>query len=556
MKKLYTILFCALMAVSADAQGLQSALKGATPAQMKTSAVLPRVAKKSVATKAVKQPRVMLEEVATEQPEGTLIDKMLHTNDCYNSWYGYVEEDEPSVGRIVIDEENNVMWVYNLLHSANFGIWTKGVIDGETVTFAPATYDYNYNGTIYTFTLQKAVYNSSTDLYEADTDGDGSYTMSWKDGVLQSVDESMYASFYDGEWNYQGDLNIVIKENPYTAIYVDDVQGEWEDYTCTYVDLSTSENATQAVKLAFVDDKVYVNGFAEMNADACFVGTVSGNTVTFESGQYVDIDPTYDMHTFMHADTVVNTYYEDYEAYYLSATIMDKVVCTFDTDTKTITLPDSTAISIDGKENEVYYAGFYMNAVFGPFTEKPGVPRDPSFYEEGCFDYNTSYGYGGLGMFLPDSTVDGNFIPHGKLFYSFFIDDETDPIEFYQEDGYTMEDGCTEIPYDTQDYTNYNVYKYNGVNYVYYFFSGFDSIGVQLIYHAGDGETYKSNTVYWKSEAYTGIDQVTGHGSQVTGIAYYDLMGRRMRAAGREGVYIRETTYADGKKKSVKFVGK
>ena len=516
MKKLYSLFVGALCAVCAVAQ---------TPTGLKIKTVAPSV---------------KAEQAVSEQPEGRLVDKMLRVGSAYSSRYSSVSESDPMAARMVVDEENGLVWVYNLVQSGDYGVWSKGVKEGDVVSFAPAEFEKDGE----TYTLQAAEYDSNSGTCEKS--GDGTFTMKMKGDSLYCTGSTMIAAFISDSWQKVGDCDFRLVPNPYKGVVRSDVSAEWEKFQVSYTDLYGNETS-QTADVAFDGNTFYINGLNGVNADACIVGEIVGEKGVFANKQYLDVDPEFNRHTFLHTDTIYKEYSAYYEREMTTADILDEIADEWDAATRTLTMDFSHALTADGKEDEIYNIAFYRGLTLKPYAAKPAAPADPVIDMDASYDYNDGYGYGALIMDLPDTTVNGDYIDHDSLYYCIYLNDATEPMVLSPADGYDVEEGTTEILYDAEE-SNYNFFRHSITkqHYFYYTIQEYDSIGVQLVYRTGSGEVYRSNIVYRVSELLVGLRQVTSEKGQVTSI--YGLDGRR-RARQERGVNI--VRYSDGTSRKI-----
>ena len=99
---------------------------------------------------------------------------------------------------------------------------------------------------------------------------------------------------------------------------------------------------------------------------------------------------------------------------------------------------------------------------------------------------------------------------------------------------------------------------YNNSRIVYFYSTGFDSFGIQLLYKDGD-KVYKSDMAKFvfdkDGEPVAGIKNTTDFGSAVKSVSYTDLSGRSISKPNK-GIYIKTVRFADGTQKTIKFIKK
>lgn len=115
-------------------------------------------------------------------------------------------------------------------------------------------------------------------------------------------------------------------------------------------------------------------------------------------------------------------------------------------------------------------------------------------------------------------------------------------------------DELTNVPYNFTDYFNISV---SGAEHqIYYYFEGFETLGVQGVYTI-DGVTNRTDLVNYNVETgeetiinAASIDSVNAERKAVS-VTYYDLTGREL-ANPSSGLVIKRTVYSDGTVRSVK----
>lgn len=436
----------------------------------------------------------------------------------------------------------------------------------------PIYYDET-NGTLYATRLTFQT-NDEGSTYAPDTvdaEAQNAY-FTYENGVLTMADSTIdettgYPTAIigltdaDGGWYGYGDNGISI--TPIEDIATEKPESaEPQDYVLAETSIDESDGTVSTtrskIKVAIQGSSIYINNPASNDPKSWIQGTLDGDTATFEP-QYIGPDSIDGYHLWFRPATyetyIDSTYYYYYGYnwffYENDYTAAPTLKLKYDAENKTLTAPASTAITINAAPDRIYYLKAINDPAFTPFTEKEAVPVDP---EITLFSgYNEEYGYGYFNFTLDCIDTDSTFIDPDKLTYSVYIDDPDEPYVFtadeYANDLNPGEEE-TEIPYN---YSGYDIYASGNIRQVYFYVADIDSIGVQAIYR-GLGVEHRSNIAWYNVAAANGIKGVNDTTSGVKSVAYYDISGRRVATPTQSGLYIKETTYADGTKKGAKFL--
>lgn len=493
-----------------------------------------------------------------DQPDGKLVENLQYSfNGIAYSWFsGFYDSSSDASPFTLVEGSDGNLYLSGL--TPNLGCneiyWIKAekVADGEyVVKKQPAGFWTNYDEVDYLTILVPTEDGSS--YVEAETT---EMKLTYKDGVLAQADPTVvYGIVYEeeGEWAWEGESYWGMKVAPMTETYTTLPEGAVAE---TYV-LQFASGA-QSVQLAFVGDKVYVQSYP--NTPGWYVGTISGDKVTFVSGQFLGLDEEYNSFQWLMAATTQEVWDEEYEEYYTEAALAEQLVFDYDAEAHTLTAPENTALLINGSKSRVYYAAMYKNPRFFIFNEVAATPADPIISK--FWPYEADYESAELDFIVPLEDVDGNYISPDKLSYKIYVDDE--PFTFEQDEYVTLARDYDELPYNFTDEEGWI-----GASYLCLFFDPAKNIGIQSIYR-GAGEERVSNIVYYDiatEEIYTvdkngnivdaiqciGDAEVSQTGAQA--IRYYDVTGR-LASRNTRGLLLKTTTKADGSQKTVKVIQK
>ncbi len=233
--------------------------------------------------------------------------------------------------------------------------WAKGTLSGSTVTIPMGQYMGLYGGNAIYLVGYNSGASDITFTYDAEAD---TYTLDNIMFVNGKADEVYYYAYTEA--------GAVISPNepepepePELVVVPDGVTIE-NDWTieATFNTNSGASEVNKATEVAFDGNDVYVKGIAFYFADAWMKGTISGNTATFASGQFVGSD----------------SYGNEYMVGYDGSAICD-IVFNYDSDAKRFTL--TTPYIAENQDTDALSMWGYYNAM----TIYQGTPEQPEVVE-------------------------------------------------------------------------------------------------------------------------------------------------------------------------------
>lgn len=486
-----------------------------------------------------------------DTPEGIVRDGLIasYQGIAYSWFSGFYDSSSDGSQATIVEGTDGNLYIKGLtptLYDDDY-FWIKAEKgEGENeyiVNKQIAGIYYYYSGETEDDYIAALQYNEVSGNYEEIEDG--VITFTYKDGVLTSDADVEYGIVYydaeDDEWYWEGSVYWNFKAQPLTETYAELPDGvEAEEF------ILQSTEGGKKVQLAIVGDKVYVQSYSSV--PGWYVGTISGDKVTFENGQFLGFDSYYESYDWFITATTAEEWDEEYEEYYTAATISDNIVFDYDAEAKTLTAAEDAAMFVNGSKSRIYYAERYLAPRFFVFNEVPAVPADPeiSYF----WDYDEDYESAELDFSIIATDVEGNYINPDKLSYQLYVDNEV--FVFEQDEYDNLDADYDELPYGFSD--GYWI----GSTYLALFFQPAENVGLQSIYR-GAGVEKRSNIVVY--DVNTGdIDVVTGvkpavktQTKAVAAEGYYDAQGRKVQA-GAKGFVIKTVTFADGTKKNYKVV--
>lgn len=326
----------------------------------------------------------------------------------------------------------------------------------------------------------------------------------------------------DGSWVTVGDCMQNYELNTLEKVVAPE-DLELQDWVISSGGVSTQ------IQVGFDGDDVYVNNLSPYLADSFIKGKVEGDKITFETGQYVG---TYSTNLIF----LVGGWYDATGKYEL----LDELVFNYDRDQNTMKMDDGYFIAYSASKESLIYLSIYLDPLFKMMNPNPNpIPQAPIPVQ--FADYYDAYGYSVLVVTLPNLNVEDDLLYTDNMYYNVYIDGEL--FTFDAED-YKLSEDMTDIPYGFNGAGG--ILKVSEtMRYLYFFFTGFDTIGLQM-FNVVDGETFSSELI-----TYNVIDgTVTGIGN--SGIEdnyyeeYYSLSGVKKDNISK-GFNIVKRTYGDGR---------
>ena len=490
--------------------------------------------------------------IIKDQPEGDL-KLYVRSGITYENFMGFWNDVQDGYTTLLVyaADGKTVYW-QNPITRYDQNTWIQGTLsdDGKTISF-PA------GQTLYQKTSKKTTVNYQLYyLKNVVLDEDGYYYESFEvdketpitlavDGntlTLQGTTDDLKSIIGvvtdDDEpaWNYYGDAQTVLRlfdEQPVTA--PDGLQTE--TYKLTY-----GSGASTIVNLGISGNDLYVQGIYSKLPEAWLHGTIDGNTVTVESGQYFGMatDGTILYWVGAQLDSVYNAKWDDYDYVY---NYMPKLTFTYDPETRSYSA-DSLLIASYAQDAVKRYATF-AGPKLTPYVEVSGTPADPEisdFTLPEAEDEDDSP-EGSITFFIYAKDIEGRDLNNSKLYYRLYTDD--DQLFTLTPDVYKyLNEPMSEFSYAFTEDWDFSVNTSTGRHKIYLYQEA-KRFGVQVIFRDGD-EEYFSNIVYTDGEkTTTGINHIaTPNGKATTQL--FDLQGRRILAAKPGQLVIRRTVGTDG----------
>lgn len=334
----------------------------------------------------------------------------------------------------------------------------------------------------------------------------------------------------DGSWVTAGDCMQTYSESNLSLVETPD-NLELQDWLLLS---SSSSGGSIRVGVGFDGNDVYVNNLCTSLPNSFVKGEVRGDKIAFQTGQFVG-EYSSNLTFFIGGTYEADGSYE----------LLDEIVFDYDRDNGRITIDAGHFIAYSISTENLIYISIFLDPNLKMANPDPNpVPEAPVPLL--FADYFDAYNYSILYADFPMLNAEGDLLNTENMYYKVFIDGE--PFVFAAED-YALEEDMENIPYDFT--TNGGILKINeSQRYLYFYFTGFDTIGLQL-FNVREGVTYSSPLVTYDVEegTVTGLDTIEcgDRGSA----EYYSAAGIRLSRPAK-GLNIVRTKSSDGTVKTEK----
>ena len=354
----------------------------------------------------------------------------------------------------------------------------------------------------------------------------------------------------DDTWLGYGEYNMTwqpVAESVVTPP-ADGINQKWELTNTRYINYRF-EPETRIVDVVWSGWNVYVKGIDRNMPDAWVKGELNHNTrdsITFEANQYMGIDTVTSYHIFFKPAVKHDHEDSDWGNKYESFDFIPRLTLYYNSHDRTITSPkDSLCAVFNTNKDEVYNIDVARDMSFRMRPEKldptPSDPKDVYLY---------SYDDYSLLDFIYDATnVEGYIADTTRTYYNIF-DNDGNTVTFSPADYTSLSEPMTNVPINFCD-DNGDFYSGNNHTMVYIYDPDITRVGVQICNVGDDGKVYKSNVMWYDTNA-TGISDINAAGRPVH-TTYYNVSGQHT-GCNSKGVVIRVDEFANGSKKTTKLL--
>ena len=243
-------------------------------------------------------------DIIFDQPEGELKVYERAGGAMYNYWgYLFTTYQDGGAMKIVFAEDGKTVYLQDPISQATNGAWVRAELsdDGKTLTMPLNQHIVYYDEVGYGMitawvdvTVDDDGYIIATpnnDITEATfTIGDdGTISLNGSSGNVETFECSGLGLIYDDDFTWAGYADWESVYTPFNETPVTLPDGAiLENFSMMYEDANGNE-AGKIVKVAQVDNDIYVQGFSTYVPDGIMKGTISDDKVIFPSDQYLGV---------------------------------------------------------------------------------------------------------------------------------------------------------------------------------------------------------------------------------------------------------------------------
>lgn len=305
-----------------------------------------------------------------------------------------------------------------------------------------------------------------------------------------------------------------------------------------------SEDKGTMIRMGFSGDEVWIGDLQPNHIpDAWVKGTIKGDKVVIESGQYLGI--IWEEFVYFVSALVDATGYSEVEDFY-----------EFDYDpvAKTIKANDpDMIIAISARPNSVIRWVSWTDPTFTYQPEEidltPQLPFNLRY--DDWFEY---YDYATFSFDESNMNVNGQLLDTSTMYYRFYFDGDLVVFGADDYEGYDdFSEPTSDIPFNLN---SSHFWTWDITHQCMITLQGLSTIGVQVV-NIVDNETYTSPIATLdiaSGDVTVGVDSIVNN-SEVSGIEYYDMNGMKIQNPGK-GLFICKTVMTDGSTKTRKIMRK
>jgi hypothetical protein len=481
--------------------------------------------------------------IIKDTPEGDyqLMDRSCHAYFVYQYYFA----DGDFSGSVVemVTQENGNVYLSNPVEQDETRHWIKGKKNGDIITFnAMQPIDDTYADGVY----YSADYVGIVDMTE-EIDGE-SVTVNaslaenqvfqlkiGEDGTLTPVDPNlMLGTFYYDYlysawiWNDVANANIVIRPQTKKVLTLRD-NAEYEEWT-----MICNGNA-EPVLVAIVGNSVYIRDMSAYLGDVPFIGTIKGDKVVFDNGQYCG--PVMNLMRYGYYSTVKASEKTVDGITETSYALTDSLVFNYDKDARVLTPVDSqTGFVSNFSDTALYYDEVWINPIFRMARHivgtSPDTPVCTKFSD--YHDYNVSCYL--FTLEVPNVDVSSAPLETSNMYLEVTADDE---LYIFDSNKFVdLQEDTHLLPYDYSD--GEMVYSKNTFHQILIPGDDIDVFKFRSVYINDAETTYSDYCVY----GVNGVEEAIVDKEPISE-TYYSPAGVRIEQPGK-GLYIKQTRYTDG----------
>lgn len=469
----------------------------------------------------------------TTLPETAKIQNYIFSGNMFTTFWGstFAFEETMLPAEMAYDG-NDVYWKNPT--QGEYKAYVKGVKDGNKITF---NFPQQENASV--------SYNCMTRT--SDLSAAPAYAVAEQNSISFTVQDDGHLVMNEGNEDGSVILGVTTSAGAWKSLGVFNI--DLAPFNSTLVDVPASatvskmvlsyKGGSREVAMGVDGNTYYLQGLYEKLPEAWVKGVLADGKVSFESGQYMGVDPETGWMVFLYGSQVEIVYSESL-GYYDSNVLKEAFILALDAQTGALSAENDLLVcpGENFKNTPAFPAISDINIIpqkdITDFT-----PAIPVITEVGVYPMYPGMGWDYVDVTLSNVNGEGQMLDESKIYYRLFIDGKPyilDPDEF---------DGVTEkmewIPFD---FECYDLEKIGGTaRSVSIYAEDYSVVGVQEKYVDGDKE-YLSDIANWDIAS---VGTITNAAPEVVDEYYTDTAGRRVSNPAN-GFYIKTSVLANGRK--------
>lgn len=489
-------------------------------------------------------------EIITESPAGQVVKCRRAASGIYPLAIYVVSFDQTQITAEMVYGEDGNVYIKDILTYYKKGTYVRGTVEGSVLTVPLGQYLSYNEETGKGLRLVKYIPVLDEDGYVEDflIDEDAS-SVKYNIGTDGSI-ELEEGTVLGSEWSDSGQV----------AWYCDVTQGNYPfnlepsvkpETVCVDNWALIHDGKGCFVPVGIDGSDIYIGGLCPDLPEAWLKGKINGNSVVFDSDQY--LGECFDCYQYLcFGKETTNG-----EGGVTTDFIHGPVTFGYDADKREITPAQDVVMIVNGELDRDFALLKYHNPVIYYPDYKPVVPLNPELVIVSPFDSEAGYGY--IVFDLPNVDTDGRMIDVGSYCYNIYIDGNVYTLRSALYHGLPS-DEMTDIPYTFNDRVYRDIVADNERHEFVFFAPDLRTIGVQGVYTV-DNMTNKTGIVTCNIETgdisvISGIDRVEDEMAHPVGYELYNLSGVLVNCPERGRIYLQKVRYSDGSVKTFKRVAR
>jgi hypothetical protein len=399
----------------------------------------------------------------------------ISSNTSFYSFWGYSWEfdDAGLASEFVYNESNGAVYMKDPITYLPYGTYIEGSYTDTSLSFTFPQALLEEEGKVY-YAHRMVIDAANSDDWDTEYMVDDSKPVTFTiaaDGTIscdeQNGDVIIGLTDADGEWMQYGNYNMVYKPFDKQLLTISSMPADFASQLENWTIIG-DDNATQSVQVANYDGKIYIAGLDEDNEESLIVGTIDGDLVKFESGQYTGIDEDYNYYKMFYGLSVTQEYDEYYDEYYSTYAIDDYAIFIYDAENGELSCENDSFGLAGGDTSYLTEFAVFTNATI------QRVPENISYQPKPAYNLALDVDEDSFLTFSWDAVnVDGWPLNTNNLYFRIYLNDELFAFtpDYYNDGADDLTDiGFNQELYDADGYADVYTGDDDYSRYVYFYY--------------------------------------------------------------------------------------